>query len=187
MNQRCQRGRMQLGTVQYSRMPKGHVITHFTRAQHPPVQSRRNVCCIKDRIQMIYSVGPLLQASSRWCPRYFFYLTVAKHQLKICWRSFVTWYADRTEYPIFVIILLCLARLHPLNAPWLCILPGSSASVLQVAGAHSLQAVGGGPGASLALCLVLSLDEPLSLQDDTFASLRLSHRVSVSTLHPIPH
>lgn len=32
---------MQLGTVQKSRRPKGHVITHFTRAQHPPAQSRR--------------------------------------------------------------------------------------------------------------------------------------------------
>lgn len=41
MNQRCQRGRIQLGTVQYSRRPRGHVITHFTCAQQPPAGGGR--------------------------------------------------------------------------------------------------------------------------------------------------
>lgn len=48
MNQRCQRGRMQLGTVQQSKRPRGHVITHFTRAHQPSVM-RQCLDCISNQ------------------------------------------------------------------------------------------------------------------------------------------
>lgn len=125
-------------------MPNGHVITHFTRAQHPPAQRQ------KKRVAASTIGGQ------------------KKNQpiaTQICWCGFVTWDADRTEYAIFILLLLlCLA---PSSAPRLGVLPGCSASVLQAAGAASLQAVGGGARASLAVGLLLPQDEPLSLRVTT--------------------
>lgn len=62
MNQRCQRGRTQLGTVQYSRRPSGHVITHFTCAQQPPVGGKQNQdtqVCSSNNLYLFFFFKPV--------------------------------------------------------------------------------------------------------------------------------
>lgn len=66
MNQRCQRGRMQLGTVQQRRRPRGQVITHFTRAQQLPATRKTQISSIKS-LQLLLAERLMLHFLSSYC------------------------------------------------------------------------------------------------------------------------